>query len=379
MRCLPLLTLSALLAAPCAGQEFLHDFEAAKALARRESKDLFLEFTGTDWCTWCKQLRADVIDRPEFRAAIAKDYVLVELDYPNDTSHLSPETIAQNASLRERYEPDGFPTVVLADADGRPYHVIGGYRKGGPAAYLKLVAEGRAQKTRRDTLLAEASALSGTARLTKLREALAVLPRGVAGRFHPELQAEVDALTAASDLDARALAEAYLAERRGGRYDDDLTEDRAAFGRHFGALTEQERAAVRKDLLLRDFMAALADVRMAPGSTTGEPGGTPSDAAVLRLLAVRHALGEWPMGAPGNRALIAVAAWADARRDPILFAQCVEDLRVVRQNLGGNEAFLAWFDARLAALRAGTVEGDFLAAFFARDQVRARPRNGRGR
>ena len=36
------------------------DFEAAKARAARENKDLFVYFTGSDWCYWCLLVRKEV-------------------------------------------------------------------------------------------------------------------------------------------------------------------------------------------------------------------------------------------------------------------------------------------------------------------------------
>ena len=63
------------------GIVWVEDFEAAKALAAKEKKDLLIDFTGSDWCGWCIKLRKEVFDKPAFAVA-AKDYIFVELDYP---------------------------------------------------------------------------------------------------------------------------------------------------------------------------------------------------------------------------------------------------------------------------------------------------------
>ncbi len=43
------------------------------------------------------------------------------LDFPNDKSKQTAEEIAQNRELQKQYAINGFPTVLLADATGRPY------------------------------------------------------------------------------------------------------------------------------------------------------------------------------------------------------------------------------------------------------------------
>ena len=35
------------------GEGWTSDFEAAKAQAAKEGKDLLIDFTGSDWCGWC--------------------------------------------------------------------------------------------------------------------------------------------------------------------------------------------------------------------------------------------------------------------------------------------------------------------------------------
>ena len=38
------------------------DIEKAKATAKAEGKDIFINFTGSDWCGWCKRLDAEVFE-----------------------------------------------------------------------------------------------------------------------------------------------------------------------------------------------------------------------------------------------------------------------------------------------------------------------------
>ena len=101
-------------------EQWMVDFEAAKAIAKAEKKDLLIDFTGSDWCVWCIRLSNEVFQYKEFSEAALEKFVLVELDYPNDKSH-QPESIQQqNARLEQQFMIQGYPTIILADSDGRP-------------------------------------------------------------------------------------------------------------------------------------------------------------------------------------------------------------------------------------------------------------------
>ena len=71
------------------GEGWTHDFEAAKKQAADENKDLLIDFIGSDWCGWCIKLNEEVFSHDEFKTGVKDKYVLVELDYPKDTSKLS--------------------------------------------------------------------------------------------------------------------------------------------------------------------------------------------------------------------------------------------------------------------------------------------------
>ncbi len=45
---------------------WLTDYAKAKAQAAAEKKPLLLDFTGSDWCTWCIKLDKDVFAIPAF-------------------------------------------------------------------------------------------------------------------------------------------------------------------------------------------------------------------------------------------------------------------------------------------------------------------------
>ena len=80
-----------------------------------------------------------MFDKEPFKAEAPKQFVLVELDFPHEKEQ-SDDLKKQNKELSEKYNVEGFPTVLMLDAEGQ---VIArtGYREGGPEEYLKQLAE----------------------------------------------------------------------------------------------------------------------------------------------------------------------------------------------------------------------------------------------
>ena len=127
------------------------DFKAAQAKAKQEKKYLLVDFTGSDWCGYCIKLHNDVFDKAPFQAEAPKQFVLVELDFPHQKEQ-SDELKKQNKDLSEKYKVDGFPTVLMMDAEGEVIARRTGY--GGdsnPDEYLKQLAD--FSKTYQDLLV----------------------------------------------------------------------------------------------------------------------------------------------------------------------------------------------------------------------------------
>ncbi len=176
-----------------AGDLWVTDFEKAKQTAAAEGKDLLMDFTGSDWCGWCIKLRKEVFDLDAFKAAGPKNFVLVELDFPQNKSKLSKETQAQNAKLQTQFGIQGFPSIVLADAQGRPYAQTG-YQAGGPEKYLPHLDELRAVKTKRDEAWKKAEGAQGIEKAKFLAAGLKVLDENLAAQHYSKVIAEISAL-----------------------------------------------------------------------------------------------------------------------------------------------------------------------------------------
>lgn len=116
------------------------DYEAALERAAAEKKNVLVDFTGSDWCSWCKRLDKEVFSTDEFRKAAPDKYVLLYVDSPEDETSLSEKARAQNPKLLEKYGVEGFPTILILDETGKRIAQVG-YRKGGPVAFLKYIDE----------------------------------------------------------------------------------------------------------------------------------------------------------------------------------------------------------------------------------------------
>lgn len=93
------------------------DLKKAFEQAKKEKKQVLVEFTGSDWCPPCIAMRKNVFSKKEFVEKASKDYVLVELDFPNGDKALKEK----NEPYAKQYKIEGFPTVILMDPEGKEF------------------------------------------------------------------------------------------------------------------------------------------------------------------------------------------------------------------------------------------------------------------
>lgn len=122
------------LGAAQAEPNWLSDFQKAQEEAKASNKLLLLDFTGSDWCGWCKRLRAEVFSKPEFEEYAKNNLVLMTVDFPR-AKPLSSEARQQNENLAEKYGIEGFPTIVLLNGSGKQVGELG-YVPGGASAFI---------------------------------------------------------------------------------------------------------------------------------------------------------------------------------------------------------------------------------------------------
>lgn len=104
------------------------NLQAALKEARDAKKVVMLDFTGSDWCHWCQKLKEETLTSPEFDALARESFVPVEVDFPQGKQQ-SKEEKKQNEELKNTYKPDGFPTIVFVETDGKEIGRIVGYKK----------------------------------------------------------------------------------------------------------------------------------------------------------------------------------------------------------------------------------------------------------
>lgn len=116
------------------GFEWLEDYPQASQYAKDENKLLLMDFTGSDWCGWCKKLDREVFSTPEFKAYAEQNLVLLKVDFPHSTPQ-SASVKAQNEGLASQFRIDGYPTVIILNSQGSKVGTLG-YMEGGPAAFI---------------------------------------------------------------------------------------------------------------------------------------------------------------------------------------------------------------------------------------------------
>jgi thioredoxin-related protein len=113
---------------------WLTNYEQAQEEAKSQNKLLLMDFTGSDWCGWCKILEKEIFSKPEFKEYASKNLVLLELDFPR-RKELSKEMMEQNQRLAIKHQVQGFPTIVVLDGSGKELAQLG-YMRGGPSAFI---------------------------------------------------------------------------------------------------------------------------------------------------------------------------------------------------------------------------------------------------
>lgn len=114
---------------------WIDDFEKAKADAKKREVPILAFFTGSDWCSWCKKLEAEVFSQKEFKEYSKNNFVLLVLDFPSKKK-LPEATVQQNKKLQGVYGIKGYPTVLIIDSKGKELARTG-YQRGGAEAYVK--------------------------------------------------------------------------------------------------------------------------------------------------------------------------------------------------------------------------------------------------
>lgn len=119
------------------GLNWESNLEQAITQAKKENKAVLVNFTGSDWCIWCKRLSSEVFQQEAFKDYADDNLVLVMLDFPRNIQQ-SAETQNYNRNLAQKYGIQGFPTILLFNDKGELVAQTG-YQPGGPEKYIKHI------------------------------------------------------------------------------------------------------------------------------------------------------------------------------------------------------------------------------------------------
>ncbi len=98
---------------------WLVDLDEAYDLSKKTGKPILANFTGSDWCGWCKKLDADVFSKPAFKDWADKNVVLLELDFPR-RKQIPQKNQQQNYAMQNALQISGYPTIWVINMNKDP-------------------------------------------------------------------------------------------------------------------------------------------------------------------------------------------------------------------------------------------------------------------
>jgi protein disulfide-isomerase len=113
------------------------DYDAALKQAATENKYVLVDFSGSDWCGWCIKLEKEVFSQKEFIDYAQANLICVLLDFPRGKELPKAQKDA-NQALLEKFQVQGFPTVLIFNPQGRLVKQTG-YRPDGAAKYVEFI------------------------------------------------------------------------------------------------------------------------------------------------------------------------------------------------------------------------------------------------
>ncbi len=100
--------------------------EDARVEADATGRPILVNFTGSDWCPACMQLRSSALNSPLFQRFVEKRVVLLEVDFPRGRRLPAAQQQA-NETLASKYGVRAFPTLLLIGANGRTIDNVPAY------------------------------------------------------------------------------------------------------------------------------------------------------------------------------------------------------------------------------------------------------------
>ncbi len=99
----------------------------ANSLSKSKNIPILIFFTGSDWCGPCKMLVADVFESERFKELSDSEFVLYEADFPRNKNLVSNSQRSDNLKLKNKYNVNSYPTIVIVDSKGKELGKLKGY------------------------------------------------------------------------------------------------------------------------------------------------------------------------------------------------------------------------------------------------------------
>jgi thioredoxin-related protein len=94
-------------------------YKEALKKSKIEKKPILIYFKGSDWCTPCKVIDAELLRSERFKELSDKNLVLLEVDIPRQIDLLPVEKMTENYTLQSKFKVKSFPTILIVDYKGK--------------------------------------------------------------------------------------------------------------------------------------------------------------------------------------------------------------------------------------------------------------------
>ncbi len=119
------------------------NYREVMALAAKTHKPVLIFFHGSDWCPPCIKMQKEVFMADSFVQSVSQKILFLDVDFPYKKP-LSEKQLKHNMEVKKKFGlpgeyKEGFPQVVIINADGKVLHQEKGYNGGGPAYLMNLI------------------------------------------------------------------------------------------------------------------------------------------------------------------------------------------------------------------------------------------------
>lgn len=122
--------------------KWTQDYDAAKALAAEKSLPVLVNFTGSDWCYWCKLMERKVFTKDEWKEWAKDKILLAFINFPQNSKLVPKKFVKRNEELQRKFGIEGYPTFILLASDGETVlGELGASRDASPEKFIAQIEE----------------------------------------------------------------------------------------------------------------------------------------------------------------------------------------------------------------------------------------------